>query len=229
MSLFVALVALLFLILLCYHAKRVLTLRKFSHLPGNSSLTSLPVVGHGYLLTGHQEMVDTLFAQQKKYGDIFRLDCGPTPTVMVGDYEDMLAMSKMEECLAKPYDDLVPFQEVRGMDKDGEIGGVFTCKGWTWRELRKFLVHNLKDLGLANDAIIGEEIDEFAGLLSEDVARGNNRRVIRDSFSVPINNVIWRGVTGTYLDQSRHERVWLRLLEFLQVRGAARGTPGSFT
>ena len=33
-------------------------------------------------------------------------------------------------------------------DSDGELGGIFFCKGRTWKELRKFTMRHLGDLGI---------------------------------------------------------------------------------
>ncbi len=35
-----------------------------------------------------------------------------------------------------------------GKDPDGELAGVFFCKGRTWRDLRKFTMRELSDLGM---------------------------------------------------------------------------------
>jgi hypothetical protein len=48
---------------------------------------SVPLIGHMYLLK--QTPVEVLMDHHTKYGDVFRLDAGPLPTVYLCNYEDI--------------------------------------------------------------------------------------------------------------------------------------------
>ncbi len=51
---------------------------------------------------------------RRKHGDLFRFDVFHDPTVVLCDYDDIVAASRQEGMLGKPYDDLYPFIDVRG-------------------------------------------------------------------------------------------------------------------
>lgn len=57
----------------------------------------------------------------KRYGDVFRFDIGHDPTVILCDYDDIVASSRTEALLGKPYDNLFPFIDVRGEGKKNTI------------------------------------------------------------------------------------------------------------
>ena len=62
---------------------------------------SLPLIGHMYVLG--RKPVEVLHAHQKKYGDIFRLDSGPLPTVFLCNYEQIVNAMKQDIFAARPH------------------------------------------------------------------------------------------------------------------------------
>ena len=72
------------LVIFCYLARRWLDQQKFCDIPGPSPWLSLPLIGHGYMLG--KRPADKLLELQRKYGDIFRLDLGKAPTVIICKY-----------------------------------------------------------------------------------------------------------------------------------------------
>ncbi len=64
---------------------------KWDHLPGFSSITSLPFIGHGYKVGDRP--LEKIIELRQKFGGVFRIDLGPFPTIIVTDFKEA------EECL----------------------------------------------------------------------------------------------------------------------------------
>ncbi len=69
-----------------------MTVRKWNHFPGPSSLTSLPVIGHAYMIM--QNPIQQLDKMRDKYGDVFRCDIGFLPTVILCDHQQIAEIFK---------------------------------------------------------------------------------------------------------------------------------------
>ena len=73
--------------------------------PGNLSLShsplSLPFIGHLYRLG--KTPVEALHEHRKKYGDVFRLDSGPLPSVFLCNYEHMTKVLKQDATAGRPH------------------------------------------------------------------------------------------------------------------------------
>ncbi len=67
---------------------------RWNHIPGHKSYTSLPLLGHIYLFG--DKPLECLDENQKKFGNIFRLDIGNFPTVWLCDYDDITAAFKQD-------------------------------------------------------------------------------------------------------------------------------------
>ena len=61
---------------------------KWDHFPGPSKLTSFPVIGHGHMAAG-KPLKQVLKENRARYGDIYRFDIGPIPTVFLCNYADI--------------------------------------------------------------------------------------------------------------------------------------------
>ncbi len=62
--------------------------------PGPKALSSLPILGHSYMLGS--EPIPVLRTLHKRHGDIVRFDLGPNPTILVGSYDMLLDLFKRE-------------------------------------------------------------------------------------------------------------------------------------
>jgi len=132
--------------------------------------------------------------------------------VVFCDYRDILTTARDDDFLGKPYDDLEPFKLMRGVDPDGEVAGVFFCKGKTWKDLRKFTVQTLGGLGMGcrdtMEAVIMQEAESLVAILAEEAA--NVKAVsVHHRFSTAINNVVWRLVTGCSTGQKDPQLIYL--------------------
>ena len=88
----------LLLLLLCYGLflfwRRHRNLQRWDHFPGPKGIKSLPFIGHAYLLG--DDPIRALLGLRDKYGNIFRLDLGSVPCVVIAGYEEGLEAYKQE-------------------------------------------------------------------------------------------------------------------------------------
>jgi len=69
-------------------------LAKWDHFPGPKGNEALPFLGHSFMLA--EGPIKVALEMTKKYGKVFRLDLGPTPTVIVADYDLAKEMFKSD-------------------------------------------------------------------------------------------------------------------------------------
>ena len=69
-------------------------LRKWDHFPGPQASQALPLVGHAYLVGSNP--IKTFLDMKQKYGNVFRLDLGPAPCVIIAGFEEANAAFKSE-------------------------------------------------------------------------------------------------------------------------------------
>jgi len=67
---------------------------RWDHFPGPKSWQAIPFLGHSYLLA--KGPIEAMLEMKEKYGEIFRLDLGPKPTVIVADFELAKQLYKTE-------------------------------------------------------------------------------------------------------------------------------------
>ena len=134
----------IFLVVL-YIVRSYIKSRHWDHFPGFSFLTSLPIIGHAYKLKGNP--LEVIEKCRQKFGSIFRLDIGNMPTVIICDYEDVYSILKSESFGGRPVK--VMHGKIRGIDKNGNIAGVIFSHGQTNKELKKFMLQQLGELGIS--------------------------------------------------------------------------------
>ena len=67
-----------------------------------TSLTlSLPFIGHLYRLG--RTPVEELHKHRRKFGDVFRLDSGPLPSIFLCNYEQMNKVLKQDATAGRPH------------------------------------------------------------------------------------------------------------------------------
>ena len=96
MTLTVILASALALTLSLWVISRHLHLSKWDHFPRYKSWQALPILGHAYTL-GAKPM-HSLFRMQKKFGNIFRMDFGPIPTIVIADFKEGDDVFRTEVC-----------------------------------------------------------------------------------------------------------------------------------
>ena len=68
--------------------------RNWDHFPGPKSWSSLPFIGHAYLIGN--DPLPNMEKLRQKYGDTFRCDVGFLPTVILSKLEDIQEAFKQE-------------------------------------------------------------------------------------------------------------------------------------
>ena len=79
-------IVLVLTLIFVWGVKRHLFLSQWDHFPGFKSWEALPVLGHAHKLG--EEPIKALLEYKKKFGDVFRLDLGPDPMIILAGYED---------------------------------------------------------------------------------------------------------------------------------------------
>ena len=69
-------------------------LQKWDHFPGPKSYQALPLVGHAYMLG--DDPINALLEMQQKYGNVFRLDVGPIPNIVIAGLDEANKAFKSE-------------------------------------------------------------------------------------------------------------------------------------
>ncbi len=168
---------------------------RYGHLPGFVGVSSAPIAGHAYKL-GNKPL-ETLFECRRRFGDVFRLDVGDTPTVFIADYDTAKDAFRQEALLGRPWDDCYIIREMRGLDPHGNLAGLVTAKGQHWREHRKFVKANLgKDDMSTIETILMEESEAACELLDDAISRQGNIVQLGKVFLPITNNAILRLLTG---------------------------------
>ena len=72
----------------------MLQFHRWNSFPGPKAISSLPLLGHSYMLGSAP--IPVLKELLKKYGDVVRFDLGPTPTVLIGSYDMLMDLFKRE-------------------------------------------------------------------------------------------------------------------------------------
>jgi len=114
----------------------------------------------------------------------------------------MLDAYKRDEFLAKPYDEgYEVFRHARGVDHQGNIAGLLiNGAGAHWKELRKFSMTHLSNLGMGKNTTMEEVIMQEVDVLKEMLEKEQNTKghiaIEHGKFAPLINNIIWRIVTG---------------------------------
>ena len=74
--------------------KHYSNLKKWDHFPGAKGYQAFPLIGHAYMLG--DDPIKALLQMQKKHGNIFRLDLGPTPGIIIAGLDEANTVFKSE-------------------------------------------------------------------------------------------------------------------------------------
>ncbi|KAA0188385.1 Cytochrome P450 CYP3214A1 [Hyalella azteca] len=131
---------------------------------------------------------------RKKYGDIVSYRTGPIRTVFLFDYDTAKeAMAKVE------FSNRPDFFSSFSVD-DQKIGGVLSSNGVHWQHDRRFVLRNLRNLGMGK-SYLEEAINTEAMALVEDLKKSGGEAInFPDSFRTVALNIIWQMVASTRYD-----------------------------
>ena len=203
--------------------RRIFYLSKWNNFPGFKSWCSIPLLGHAYRLGS--DPIGNLYKYQKQFGNIFRMDIGKFPTVIICNYKDAQEVYKKEEFSGRPFHK-VPFVYIcrGGLDDKGLLSGISVLSGKPWKEHRHFIISNLSDIGMGKkgglEELIMEEAEEFCDNLKVKMGKDSSCIIkVNETFAPAVNNVIWRLVSGERAKQTDPDMVALtkKLKELLKV------------
>jgi len=173
---------------------------KWNHIPGYSGWNSLPFIGHMHYVG--KEPVERLNECNKKFGDIFRLDAGPWPTVWLCNYKEITEAMKKDVFSDRPYHLNFPgvFRtSLNEYDKHGEAYGLALANGKRWTEQRGFFSKYLSASKHTFDDVISEEIFLLCNKISKTVGQNNGTLQISGLFLEPSVGIVWNLLTGQNL------------------------------
>ena len=160
--------------------------------------TSLPVLGALHHLSDN--LLESFLRLRDRYGNIFGLRIGPTPTVVIADFATCVRVFKDANFAARP----TYLTEVMGSimadaaDDPSPNRGVVFSSGRTWDEQRKFVLKKLSEFGVGKsrlEATVAEQVELLADLLRKESLTGPVK--LGQRFSISLVNSIWNIVTGS--------------------------------
>ncbi|XP_018026595.1 cytochrome P450 2L1 isoform X1 [Hyalella azteca] len=131
---------------------------------------------------------------KKKYGDVVMYRTGSYRSVFLFDYNTAKeAMARLE------FADRPDFFSTFSID-DQKLGGVVSSNGVHWQHDRRFVLRNLRNLGMGK-SYLEEAINIEAKALVEDLKKYGGEAInYPDSFRTVALNIIWQMVASTRFD-----------------------------
>ena len=162
---------------------------------------SLPVLGAIHHLSDN--LLESFLHLRNKYGNIFGLRIGPTPTVVISDFHTCVKVFKDANFSARPtyLTEVMGSVMARPEDDPSPNRGVVFSSGKTWDEQRKFVLKKLSEFGVGKSRLEGtitEQVELLIKVLRKDSSKGAVH--LGQRFSVSIINSIWNIVTGSQFD-----------------------------
>lgn len=188
------------IIALCAASMLAMALYRRWRLPKNfpPGPASFPILGAVHHLSDN--LLESFLTLRNKYGNIFGLRIGPTPTVVISDFKTCVKVFKDQNFSARP----TYLTEVMGsvMHRSGDHPstnrGVVFSSGSTWDSQRKFLLKKLSQFGVGKSRLeetVAEQVELLVGSLRKDAAKGPVQ--LGERLSISLVNSIWSIVTGT--------------------------------
>lgn len=128
---------------------------------------------------------------RKKYGDIFMVELGPTKFVFLCNYK------LIKECMSRVELADRPQFDLSFIISEGVPAGVIMTNGKHWQNARRFLLRNLRDLGMGK-TYLEDAIQREAQFMVEDFKKLSGAPTLfPKSLNVAVLNVVWQMVAGT--------------------------------
>ncbi len=96
---------------------------QWDHFPGYSKYLSFPIIGHGHLMVG-KKLREFMQENKKAFGDMYRFDMGPNPTVFINNFEYLAEALKLDAFGGRTFVIQPGFAAMRIIDKSGDISGL---------------------------------------------------------------------------------------------------------
>jgi len=137
----------------------------------------------------------------KKYGHIFGgWLTYKTRFVAVDNYDLILEAGTKDELISRPF--VEALDEQKGSLKPSDPAytpGVLFSRGQHWRDMRRFSLTTLRDLGLGKNSTEDTVVDEAIDLCKRIEAEKEKPLNIRNDFNISVLNTLWRMISGERL------------------------------
>ncbi|KAM5145596.1 cytochrome P450 2A5-like [Mantella aurantiaca] len=124
--------------------------------------TPLPLLGNILQLSGGDNIVTHLLKMREKYGDVFTIYLGSRPVVVVNGF------NAVKEIYWDRGDDFLARGDISTFDTSyHNYGFIFTSDLDRWRELRRFSVLTMRNLGMGKKSVEDCIVEESQHLMTE--------------------------------------------------------------
>ncbi|CAD6200049.1 unnamed protein product [Caenorhabditis auriculariae] len=155
---------------------------------------------------------------RKQYGPIFTYWMGPFPFIVISEYE------RLKETFIKDpdtYTGKFVVEETTDLFRGG-VYGVIDTTGDTWREHRRFIMHQLRDFGVGRDLMQSKILLEMSFLAKDIDNRHGDEVKVQEMFDIAVGSVINQFLFGYRFDEERlPEFRQLKALVALQMKKAS--------
>ena len=164
--------------------------------------TNLPLVGAVHHLSDN--LLGSFLGLRAKYGNIFGLKIGPTPTVVISDFETCVRVFKDANFSARPSyltEMMGSVMHLPGQDHPSPNRGVVFSSGHNWDSQRKFLLKKLSQFGVGK-SVLEDEVSEQIELLQKSLRKEARKGAVEmnEQFNISLVNAIWKLVTGSQFE-----------------------------
>ncbi|CAG7819070.1 unnamed protein product, partial [Allacma fusca] len=131
------------------------------------------------------------------YGNVYAFNFGEHAAVVINDYKTLKEAFQRSECTGRPK--LEAFLFIH----DNQLRGIGTQDGEPWKQLRRFIVKQMREYGKKSiESIISEETLQ----LIQHLDHHSKEPVSTKGFFNPSSvNVLWRIITGEPVASERNE------------------------
>ncbi|XP_037773710.1 cytochrome P450 2L1-like [Penaeus monodon] len=149
----------------------------------------IPYLGSRLIFT-----VSQVQAMHKIYGDIFKSEIGSHKLIF------LCSNKLIKEALAKVDFADRPRLEVAHFLTDGQEAGVIMSNGKRWQNARRFLLRNLRDLGMGKTYLEESILEEARALVKDFKSNAGTPCHTPESLNIAVLNIIWQMVANKRYD-----------------------------
>ncbi|CAD6199294.1 unnamed protein product [Caenorhabditis auriculariae] len=180
--------------------------------------TPLPFIGNFLEVLKYEAGYQAFTNWRKQFGPIYTYWLGPFPFIVISEYE------RMKETFVKDgdaYTGKFGLEEATDLFRGGKYGIIDTT-GETWREHRRFAMHQLRDFGVGRDLMQSKILLEMS-FLAKDIENHKEGEVkVQEMFDIAVGSVINQFLFGYRFDEERlPELRQLKALVKLQMEKAS--------
>ncbi|XP_047480020.1 cytochrome P450 2L1-like [Penaeus chinensis] len=150
--------------------------------------------------------VEHVQEMHKKYGDIFKSELGPHKFIFL--CSNKLIKEALTKFADRPQLEMVHFLT------DGKEAGVVMSNGKRWQNARRFLLRNLRDLGMGKTYLEESILVEARALVKDFTSCAGTPCHVPESLNVAVLNIIWQMVANKRYDL--HDKEVLKPITILR-------------